>query len=118
MECGCQSKITNQLRVEGDIGADPIWCHRCFCNLNIEEVPISNQLKQQLETWIRQYGEWIDWGNDTAIFPNGVELEDKFNQQGMQLTELVREELAGTYIVHYKPSTFARRYANKKKLTD
>ena len=91
--------------------ADPIWCHRCYCNLNIEDVPLSDQLKHELDIWIRQYGEWIDWKND-GIFPHGVELEERFNQQGMQLTARVRAELADTYKVFYKPSTFARRNAN------
>ena len=35
-----------------------------FCNLNIEDVPLSAPLKHELEIWIRQYGEWIDWKNN------------------------------------------------------
>ena len=108
----CRCNETYHLRVEADIGADPIWCKRCYCNFDIEDVPISTELKSELMAWVMKYGEWIDWGND-RIFPNGIELEDKHNMQGIGLTEKVQKELEGKYNVSFKPSTFARKQANK-----
>jgi hypothetical protein len=40
MECHCEQKETSELKVEGDVGADPIWCNQCGCNLEIEDIPI------------------------------------------------------------------------------
>lgn len=62
--------------------------------------------------WVYKYGEWIDWSND-EIFPNGIELEEEHNKQGLALTEEVRKELVGKYIVSFSPSTHARSHAKK-----
>ncbi len=55
---------TYNMLVEADIGADAIWCKRCYCNLDIEYVPISIELKTELTAWTSKYGEWIDWDNE------------------------------------------------------
>lgn len=36
--CGCRKSY--DIKVEGDIGADAIWCNKCFANFNIEDVSI------------------------------------------------------------------------------
>ncbi|WP_427107561.1 hypothetical protein [Lysinibacillus xylanilyticus] len=110
----CKCDETYDLRVEADIGADAIWCNKCLCNFEISYVPISIELQSELTKWILKYGEWIDWAND-GIVPNGIELEEIHNQQGLKLTEKVRKELEGKYKVSFSTSTFAKRHANKKK---
>ncbi|RKQ34009.1 hypothetical protein [Oceanobacillus halophilus] len=113
MRCLCKQKETKELKVEGDVGADPIWCNRCNGNLEIEEVPISLGLKSELRKWIANYGEWIDWDKD-EIVTNGIKLEDEHNNQGYILTKQVQKEMGIPYKVSFSPSTFARRYANEK----
>lgn len=110
MNCFCKSGETNELKLEGDVGADPIWCNKCGCNLDIEDVPISHELKDGLSYWVLGYGRWIDWNKD-RLFPNGKEMEDSFNQMGVALTEKVKQELGDKYKVKYSPSTSARFYA-------
>ncbi|HWO97759.1 MAG TPA: hypothetical protein VNM45_15775 [Bacillus sp. (in: firmicutes)] len=110
MNCCCESGETNELKIEGDVGADPIWCNRCGCNLDIEDVPISNELADELSSWAMKYGEWIDWNID-KLLPNGVKMEDEFNKIGFDLTRKVKQELEGNYKVKYSPSTSARFYA-------
>ncbi|MCV9884973.1 hypothetical protein [Metabacillus halosaccharovorans] len=60
--------------------------------MDIEEIPISHEVKEELLKWGMRYGEWIDWNTDT-LYPNGIELEDKHNKIGQQLTEKVKNEL-------------------------
>ena len=110
--CFCDE--TYNLMVEADIAADAIWCKKCLCNFDIELVPISIELKAQLNEWISRYGEWIDWENE-GIFPGGIELEEKHNVEGMRLTEKVQKELEGKYQVSFKPATFARNHATKEQ---
>ena len=110
MNCFCESKETYDLKIEGDVGADPIWCNRCGCNLDIDDVPISDELADKLSSWVMKYGEWIDWNKD-KLLPNGIELEDEFNQMGVILTEKMKQELGDKYKVKYSPSTSARSYA-------
>jgi hypothetical protein len=86
----CKCNETYDLKVEADIGADAIWCNKCYYNFEIEYVPISIELKSELMEWISNYGEWIDWDND-GIVPSGIELEEKHNRQGLKLTEKVKK---------------------------
>lgn len=109
----CCCNETYDLKVEADIGADAIWCNKCFSNFEIAYIPISIELKSKLMQWISTYGEWIDWDND-GIHPNGIELEEEHNKQGLKLTEKVKKELEGKYKVTFSPSTFAKTQANKK----
>ncbi|MGI8314264.1 hypothetical protein [Halobacillus mangrovi] len=109
LKCLCKQQKTNELKVEGDVGADPIWCNRCNCNLDIEDTPIELDLKLELMKWIGKYGEWIDWDNG-GIVPNGVKLEEEHNKEGLKLTEKVQKELEGKYNVLFSPSTFAKEY--------
>lgn len=64
MSCFCEEKETFNLKLEGDVGADPIWCDECYSNLDIDDIPISNNLKIKLTKWMQQYGEWIHWSKD------------------------------------------------------
>ncbi|MFS0669549.1 hypothetical protein AB1L12_16695 [Peribacillus frigoritolerans] len=110
MECFCEQKETYELKVEGDVGADPIWCNQCGCNLDIGL--ISNTLTSELIEWVNRYGEWIDWDED-KLLPNGIELEEEHNKQGLTLTDNIKKELEGKYSIKFSPSAMARMYANK-----
>ncbi|QOR64995.1 hypothetical protein IM538_14225 [Cytobacillus suaedae] len=110
MRCFCANKESYALKIEGDVGADPIWCNDCGCNLDLEEFPIPSDLKEQLTSWAMMYGEWIDWSKD-KLRSNGIELEDKHNKLGQQLTVKVKKELGSRYKVEFSPSSSARMYA-------
>ncbi|WP_416151778.1 hypothetical protein ACM26V_03500 [Salipaludibacillus sp. HK11] len=97
------------LKVEADFSADPIWCIKCGCNLDIRLFSISNELIKELKNWILKYGEWIDMEDDTLV-SNGVELEAQHNRIGRELTERVKKELGEGYDVIFSPSTFASNY--------
>lgn len=111
MRCLCETKETLHLKVEGDVGADPIWCHNCGCNLDIEEAPFPDYIKEELMKWALLYGEWIDWEKD-RLRPNGVELEKIHNQLGQKLTEKLKKEVGSKYKVTFLPSSSASCYAN------
>ncbi|WP_026690365.1 hypothetical protein [Alteribacter aurantiacus] len=113
MHCFCEQKETYELKIEGDVGADSVWCNQCGCNLDLEVFPISNELKSELMKWGTQYGEWIDWDIDKLIF-NGIAMEEEHNKQGAKLSEKVKNELKKKYKIKFFPSSMARSYANKK----
>jgi hypothetical protein len=77
MECNCGTR-TNLL-MAADF-ADPVWCAGCKVNLDLDEMPVSDALKQEIEDWVKDYGHWIDWDNDV---PKGeaVKVEEVFNQK-------------------------------------
>ena len=103
--CRCQ-KI-KQVKVEADISADPLWCGRCFSNLDIDYFALPLELKQELKAWIDDYGKWIVWEND-GIVQGGVSMEQQHNERGALLTVEVKIALRDQYDVVFSPSTFAR----------
>lgn len=115
MNCLCEQQETYKLKVEGDVGADPIWCNQCGCNLDLDDIPISDELKSKLSDWATKYGEWIDWDLD-QIIENGVDLEEEHNRQGAYLTEKVKLELRDKYRIKFSPSSMGRSYTNNKRL--
>lgn len=109
MRCYCENKKTFDLKVEGDVDIDPIWCNQRGCNFDIEEVPISEDLKDELMKWAKQYDKWIDWSKDT-LRSNGIELENESNKLGLLLTDKVKKALGAKYKVSFSPSSSARMY--------
>ncbi|ONK24094.1 hypothetical protein BLX87_06330 [Bacillus sp. VT-16-64] len=109
MLCGCDHGKTTELKIEGDIGADPVWCHHCGMNLELTKIPISQELAGQLSDWCATYGEWIDWEKD-RLKCNGIELEEAHNRKGALLTEKVKQEVGNEYVVIFSPSTSAQLY--------
>ncbi|WP_143588810.1 hypothetical protein [Terribacillus halophilus] len=61
MECNCGT--TTNLLMAADF-ADPVWCAVCKVNLDLDEMPVSDALKREIEDWVKDYGRWIDWDND------------------------------------------------------
>ncbi|MEL3973338.1 hypothetical protein AAEO50_13705 [Rossellomorea oryzaecorticis] len=112
MRCLCEQKETFDLKIEGDVGADPIWCAQCGCNLELEGLPISNELKEKLMDWVTNYGKWIDWDTD-KITPNGIEMEEAHNREGEILTKQTKQELKNNYRMTFSPSTMGRSYASR-----
>lgn len=111
MHCICESKETFNVKLEGEVSADPIWCNQCGCNIDMEEVPISDDLKEELMNWAIQYGEWINWEMDT-LCSGGSKLEKEHNKFGQQLTEKVKKELGTKYKISFSPSSSAKMYAS------
>lgn len=96
------------LKIEADIGADPIWCAVCHENLELADFVLPQALEAALYEWAGDYGTWIDWETD-SIVAGGIALEAKHNAIGEQLTEQVKVAFAGQYDVVFSPSTFAKR---------
>lgn len=113
MKCLCDEGETTYVKIEGDMGADPIWCDFCMCNLDLEDFLLSDALADELWDWMREYGEWMNWDKDQFL-PNGIELEEIHNLQGKALTEKVKKELEGKYSVRFSPSTMVSTYSIRK----
>ncbi|MBN3555848.1 hypothetical protein JYA63_16340 [Fictibacillus nanhaiensis] len=106
----CCSK--NEMKLEADVDTDPIWCNQCNCNLELDNMPLSLELKEEVQNWAMQYGKWIDWHND-RLCENGLELEAEHNQFGQTLSDKLQRELGDAYKVHFSPSLSASHYMNE-----
>ncbi|WKA56561.1 hypothetical protein [Planococcus shixiaomingii] len=109
MRCFCEKQETNELKLEGDIDTDPLWCIHCGCNLEVEELPLSRELQEELARWAAAYGDWVDWEKD-QLLPNGHLLEDEHNKAGLSLTEKLKKELNNDYKIEFSPFLMANNY--------
>ncbi|MEK1831424.1 hypothetical protein AAAC51_28525 [Priestia megaterium] len=41
---------------------------------------MSNILQEELECWVSDYGDWIDFGND-SLKEKGIEMENEHNKK-------------------------------------
>lgn len=114
MTCFCEEQETHEVKLEGDVETDPLWCIHCGCNLEIEDLPVSTNLQVELNKWAVAYGNWIDWEKD-RLLPSGQKLEEEHNKMGMDLTEKLKDELNGSLKVVFSPSAIISDYHYKMK---
>lgn len=109
IKCNCPNG-TNEIIIEAEYQTDPIWCKNCGTNLDIDDFPLNEGLKEEIVQWVMKYGEWIDWENDNLI-ANGGDLEKQFNEAGKNLAQKVKEDLK-EFSVGYNPSNTTEIYKN------
>ena len=109
MECLCRNQNTKAIKIEADVGADPVWCNICGCNLELENLPISNELSEQLSKWVTHYGQWLDFERE-QLFEGGEELELVHNHLGERLAEKLERELDDSYDIQYVKTTSSLVY--------
>ncbi len=85
--------------LEADYGADAIWCRECKCNLDIEDIPLSQKLKEDLQDWVMNYSKSV---LDESEFL--YEVAQQHNINGLKLLERVQKELCVKYKISYKSS--------------
>ena len=101
-------------KLEADFSTDPIWCNKCGENLDIEDFSLSNILQQELECWVSNYGNWIDFDTD-SLKEKGIEMENEHNKKGLDLLQKIKEELGVDYPIIFSPSTSGELYQGVKK---
>jgi hypothetical protein len=94
---------TTNLLIEADFG-DAV----CKVHLDVDELLISGELKQQLEDWTRDFGKWIDWDSDLLI-SDAEKTEEVFNQKGDVLVAGLQEALP-PFTITYQPSKLCLLY--------
>lgn len=100
----CDCKEVKIIKVQADMGADPLWCQVCHYNFDIEDIDLPEDLSAALFVWVNDFANWVDWETDTLL--EGKEADEALhNQQGSELTERVKEQLKGQYEVVFSPST-------------
>jgi len=93
MHCEHCKQTIKALLLEGDFGADPLWCGHCHANLELEQLPLDDALLDELTTWMCNFGEWIDLETDSFI--EGMEhLAQNHDVQGEDLAKKVAITLA------------------------
>ncbi|UOE75841.1 hypothetical protein [Parageobacillus thermoglucosidasius] len=93
-------------KLEVEIHADPIWCAKCGENLDIEDFPFSQELKEELFEWVSQYAKILeksDYG--THIKKETRNAIKEHNNKGLILFNKVKQELGENSNIEYVPTT-------------
>ena len=98
LKCFCKEE-SYDLILEADYGADAIWCKKCRCNLDIDDIPLSQELKEEIQTWVMSYSESV-LDESEYIY----EVAQQHNRNGLKLLEKVQKELGFKYKISYKSS--------------
>lgn len=99
--CACSS--LRELKIEGDYGADALWCDVCGYNLDLAEIDISPSLKEAFYDWAHAYGEWMDEDTETPK-SNAHEEVARHNETGQMLMKALEKELPN-YEIFFKRAT-------------
>ena len=91
LECFCKEE-SYDLMLEADYGADPIWCKKCGCNLNIDDIPLSRELKKELVNWVQNYCKSVIDESEYIY-----ETSHQHNINGLKLLDKVQKELGDKY---------------------
>lgn len=102
MECGCKQETTS-IVLEGEYGADPLWCAVCQYNLDLDEIALSSDLINELYNWAGSFGEWVDIELNEFV-EDGEKLEASHNARGKELASKVNAELGAKYKVTFRTS--------------
>ncbi|MEH7885206.1 hypothetical protein V7654_12905 [Bacillus sp. JJ1609] len=84
----CICEFTNSFKIEADFVADAIWCNQCGENLDMEDFPITDNLKTEL-------GQWTGLYKKISI--------NEHDSIGEHLTGKVKEELGNEYTILFIP---------------
>ena len=104
MDCGCKT-ATTKLFIEGEYGADPVWCSVCQYNIELDELPIDDGLMNELLAWGNSYGQWVDL--EAGVYVDGGEaMEAAHNKEGTLLGKKLQMALQGATVT-FNPSAMA-----------
>ena len=104
--CGCKEGTTTSITIEGEFGADALWCTKCTYNLDVEELPVSDSIKDALLEWAAQYGVWIDLETNRLV-EDAEQLEKTHNAAGQVLADKLKAELGIAYTIQFTPSVMS-----------
>jgi len=88
-----------------DYHADPVWYWSSGWGASLEDLPISDEIREQLRTWARWYETLMDTGYEWS----GPKERDAFEREGRRLWMALRAELRGHYRVGYFSETDGKR---------
>lgn len=100
MKCFCKEESFD-LKLEADFVPDPLWCNKCGCNLDTDDLLLSNEVKADIRLWLNNYENLL---HDEKIPDNYTKLHDQHNDQGLKLAKIIQEELGDKYTIEYHSS--------------
>lgn len=91
------------LKLMPDYNCFPLWCMDPdeYDNIDPNELPLSNRLKQDLTAWAGRYDAILNWDDPVNSDFKSEEEEQQFKEDGKELHQRLQEELKGKVKVTY-----------------
>jgi hypothetical protein len=99
--------MTKQIKLMTEYGAHPLWWHKETAremnayNLMPSTLPLRLETLARLRKWAETYDSILRWDDPAASGFATKEEEEAFEQEGIALWEMLREELGDNYHVVY-----------------
>ncbi len=92
------------IKLMADYECHPLWdmTPRKYRDINPEDLPISQNLKQQLAQWARSYDKTLNMADPASPSFQSPQAANDFKKEGCGLVERLQDELGIQYMVIYK----------------
>ena len=87
------------LKLMADYQCFPLWEPSEFENVDPNELPISQELKRDLYTWMDKYDSILDWEYPPDSGFKSEQEEQQFKQDGKNLQRRLQQELGAEFQV-------------------
>lgn len=96
--CSCE-RLTH-IKVEADFYTDPLWCSICGYNLDIDEFPLTELIKEKLMLWVEKYEDVLGGNFHQSSFEYELNKRE-YNQVGLELTEEIKKDIGHQYNISF-----------------
>lgn len=96
--CSCE-RLTH-IKVEADFYTDPLWCSICGYNLDIDEFPLTELIKEKLMLWVEKYEDVLGENSHQSSFEYELNKRE-YNQVGLELTEEIKKDIGHQYNISF-----------------
>lgn len=96
--CSCE-RLTH-IKVEADFYTDPLWCSICGYNLDIDEFPLRELIKEKLMLWVEKYEDVLEENSHQLSFEYELNKRE-YNQVGLELTEEIKKDIGHQYNISF-----------------
>lgn len=96
--CSCE-RLTH-IKVEADFYIDPLWCSICGYNLDMDEFPLRELIKEKLMLWVEKYEDVLEENFHQSSFEYELNKRD-YNQVGLELTEEIKKDIGHQYNISF-----------------
>lgn len=96
--CSCE-RLTH-IKVEADFYTDPLWCSICGYNLDIDEFPLRELIKEKLMLWGEKYEDVLEENSHQSSFEYELNKRE-YNQVGLELTEEIKKDIGHQYNISF-----------------
>lgn len=110
--------MTKHIELMADYNGYMLWRHDPpdIGPIHPEKLPLKPETIQRLHVWAERYNDSLNWDDPAHTEPWSPEETQEFEEEGVRLWRLVREELSPDFEVGYYSMVLERHLKNPDEL--